>query len=75
MSRFLWLCALVAPLLAMAQERPTFTAPVNSIYAGADGKYEAAPDTAVIQFNISAQENTTQAAYEHARKRPSRSGR
>jgi uncharacterized protein len=68
MRRLLWLCALIAPLLATAQERPAFTAPQNSIYAGADGKYEAAPDTAVIQFNISAQENTTQAAYEHASK-------
>jgi len=33
---------------------------------GADGKFESAPDTAVIQFNISVQESTAQKAYEHA---------
>ncbi|HLH09680.1 MAG TPA: SIMPL domain-containing protein [Terriglobales bacterium] len=42
-------------------------APVlNSVTAGADGKYEAAPDTALLQFNIAAQETTSQAAYERA---------
>jgi hypothetical protein len=35
---------------------------------GADGKFESAPDTAVIQFNISVQESTSQAAYDHASK-------
>ena len=67
MKLHLWLVFL-APLALFAQERPALTAPANSIYAGADGKYEEAPDTAVIQFNISAQENTTQAAYERASK-------
>ncbi|MGC2550927.1 MAG: SIMPL domain-containing protein, partial [Candidatus Sulfotelmatobacter sp.] len=40
----------------------------NSIYVGTDGKFESAPDTAVIQFNISVQEDTSQAAYQHASK-------
>ncbi len=51
-----------------AQERPTLAAPANSIYVGADGKYESAPDTALFQFNISAQEETAQAASQRASK-------
>jgi uncharacterized protein YggE len=53
---------------SFAQEHPALTALPNSVYVGADGKFESAPDTAVIQFNISVQENTSQAAYEHASK-------
>ncbi len=53
---------------SFAQEHPAITAQPNSVYVGADGKFESAPDTAVIQFNISAQEITSQAAYEHAAK-------
>jgi uncharacterized protein YggE len=55
-------------IAAMAQEHPALSALPNSVYVGADGKFEAAPDTAVIQFNISVQEETSQAAYEHASK-------
>jgi uncharacterized protein YggE len=40
--------------------------PANSISAGADGKFEAAPDTAVIDFNISVQEEISRVAYERA---------
>jgi uncharacterized protein len=47
-----------------AQERPTL--PANSVSAGADGKFEAAPDTAVIDFNISVQEENSRAAYDRA---------
>jgi uncharacterized protein YggE len=57
-------CILTAA--SFAQEHPAVTALPNSVYVGADGKFESAPDTAVIQFNISVQENTSQAAYEHA---------
>ena len=53
---------------ALAQEHPALTALPNSIYVGADGKFESAPDNAVIQFNISTQENSSQAAYQHASK-------
>jgi hypothetical protein len=53
---------------ALAQEHPTVTALPNSIYVGADGKFETAPDTALIQFNISVQDETSQAAYQHASK-------
>jgi len=40
--------------------------PTNAVYVGADGKFESAPDTALIQFNIAAQENTSRAAYDKA---------
>jgi uncharacterized protein len=56
----------IAP--AIAQEHPTVTAQPNSIFVGADGKFEADPDTALLQFNISAQEDTSRAAYDRASK-------
>jgi uncharacterized protein YggE len=39
---------------------------VNTIYAGADGKFEAAPDTAVLRMDIAAQQDTSRAAYNKA---------
>src|SRR6185369_16907323 len=39
---------------------------LNSIYAGADGKYEAAPDTAVIRMDVASQQDTSRAAFDHA---------
>jgi len=51
-----------------AQEHPAVTAMPNSVYVGADGKFESAPDTAVIQFNISVQDDSAQTAYQHASK-------
>ena len=41
---------------------------LNSIYAGADGKFEAAPDTAELQMNVSAQDDNSQNAYQRAAK-------
>jgi uncharacterized protein YggE len=54
--------------LVTGQDRPTITAQPNSIFVGADGKFEANPDTALLQFNISAQENDSRAAYDRASK-------
>jgi uncharacterized protein len=54
--------------LALSQERPAVSASANTVYAGADGKFEAAPDTAQIQFNISVRDDTSQEAYQHASK-------
>jgi hypothetical protein len=51
-----------------AQEHPAVTAQPNSVYVGADGKHEAAPDTAQIQMNISVQDDSPQAAYQRASK-------
>ncbi|MFZ1007302.1 MAG: SIMPL domain-containing protein [Candidatus Sulfotelmatobacter sp.] len=64
-------CFVVALLLVgvcVAQEHPSVAAQPNSVYVGADGKFETAPDTALIQFNISAQDETAQAAYQRASK-------
>ena len=38
----------------------------NTIYAGADGKFEAAPDTAVVRMDVAAQQETSGAAYNKA---------
>jgi uncharacterized protein YggE len=58
------LFVLLFSLVAIAQDRPVL--PANSISAGADGKFEAAPDTAVIDFNISVQEESSRSAYDKA---------
>ena len=54
--------------LLVAQEHPTITAQPNTVFVGADGRFEANPDTALLQFNISAQEETSRAAYDRASK-------
>jgi hypothetical protein len=51
---------------ALAQEHPSVSAQANSVYVGADGKFEAAPDTAQLQLSVSAQENTSEAAFQRA---------
>jgi uncharacterized protein YggE len=56
----------LASVAAVAQEHPSVTAQPNTVYVGADGKFETAPDTALVQFNISAQEDTAKAAYDRA---------
>jgi len=54
--------------VALGQDRPTVTAQPNTVFVGADGKFEANPDTALVQFNISAQEDNSRAAYDRASK-------
>jgi len=63
----LLLVLLLIPL-AFAQDHPTIQAQPNTVYVGADGKFEASPDTALVQFNISAQEDNSRAAYDRASK-------
>lgn len=58
----------LATSFAFAQDHPNVTAQPNTVYVGADGKYEAAPDTAEIQLNISVQDDSSQAAYQRAAK-------
>jgi uncharacterized protein YggE len=65
---FLSLLLAVFSANVIAQEHPAVTALPNTVYVGADGKYEASPDTAVIEFSISAQEETSGAAYDRASK-------
>jgi uncharacterized protein YggE len=60
--------ATLISVMASAQEHPTVTAQANTVYVGADGKYDANPDTAAIDFNISAQEENSGAAYARASK-------
>jgi len=59
---------LIATTAAFAQDHPAVTAQPNSVYVGADGKFEAAPDTAQIQMNVSVLDDTAQAAYQRASK-------
>ena len=68
----LWLRMLLALTLifsaaaGMAQERERGVIP-NTVLVGADGKYEADPDTVLVQFNIAAQNETLQAASDRAK--------
>jgi len=61
---FFFAVILFFSLVLSAQSSPAPT--LNTISVGADGKFEADPDTAIIQFGISAQEDTSKAAYDHA---------
>jgi len=61
-------CAvLVLSVLSIAQSATLNPLP-NTIFVGADGKFETAPDTALIQFNISAQADSAKDAYDQAAK-------
>ena len=57
---------LLASFTAFAQESrgPAFIP--NSVSVGADGDFESAPDTSVISCSLSAQEKTSQAAFDSA---------
>lgn len=64
-SRLAWIAPLV--LLALsALAQPTPVTP-DTIWTGADGKYESAPDTALVQFSISVQQPKVQDAYAQAK--------
>jgi len=59
---------LLSATAAVAQDHPTVNAQPNTVYVGADGKFEASPDTAQIQFNVSVQDETSQAAFQRGSK-------
>src|SRR5260370_7435467 len=62
------LCAvLVLSALSIGQSL-TFSPEPNTVFVGADGKFETAPDTALIQFNISTQADNAKDAYDQAAK-------
>jgi hypothetical protein len=67
-SALILIALAICTTASLAQEHPAVTALPNSVYVGADGKFETVPDTAVIQFNISVQDDTSQNAYAHASK-------
>lgn len=57
------LLAIAMPLVA--QDRTASPLP-NTLWVGADGKFDSDPDTALVQFNISAQEEKLQDATQKA---------
>src|SRR5262249_27339171 len=59
------LFSVVLPVLPQESQK-TFLP--DTIYVGADGKFEAEPDTAVVQFNIAAQETDLKAASDRAQR-------
>jgi len=67
-STLLFSLLVLCAISAMAQDHPSVTAQPNTVYVGADGKFEAAPDTAELQMNVSAQDNSSQEAYQRAAK-------
>jgi uncharacterized protein YggE len=54
--------------VSLAQNAPTVGMRPDTVYVGADGKYEAPPDTALVQFNIAAQEPELKDAYARAQR-------
>lgn len=67
-ARAVLISLLLTTSVAFAQDHPAITAQANTVYVGADGKFEASPDTALLQMNVSVQEGTAQAAYQEASK-------
>src|SRR5579884_2681430 len=71
-ARKLWLrmllglALILSAIAALAQDRERAVIP-NTVYVGADGKFEADPDTVLVQFNISAQNESLQAASDRAK--------
>lgn len=65
-------CVLILGALSLSvvsfAQIPTLNAQQNSVYVSADGKFETPPDTALIQFNISAQADSAKGAYDQAAK-------
>jgi uncharacterized protein len=59
-------CALVVLGGLLIAQTPTLQAMPNTVFVGADGKFETAPDTALIQFNILAQADSAKEAYDLA---------
>ena len=55
-------------IAVFAQDHPSVAAQANSVYVGADGKFEAQPDTADLHMNVVTQDDTSQAAYQKASK-------
>jgi len=67
-ARLFFALLLLFPSAVVAQDHPAISAQPNTVYVGADGKFESAPDTAQIQFNVSVQDETSQAAFQRASK-------
>ena len=61
-------CALLVLSALSSAQSNTLNPLPNTIFVGADGKFETAPDTALIQFNIAAQADNAKDAYDQAAK-------
>jgi len=68
MKRIILLLSLVLSASLLAAQVPSVNAAPNTLFTGADGKFESAPDTALVQFNVSAQADNAKAAYDQASK-------
>jgi uncharacterized protein YggE len=64
--RVLFATLLLAGITAAQSSSAPATILMNTIYAGADGKFESAPDTAVLRLDIATQQDTSRAAYDKA---------
>ncbi len=53
---------------ALGQEAQNVMTQPSTIRTSADGKYEAPPDTAMMQFNLSAQDSNSKAAYDRVQR-------
>ena len=63
-TRILWIALLLLlAAAALAQQTPVSA---DTLWAGGDGKFESAPDTALVQFSISVQQPELKAAYAKA---------
>src|SRR5262245_7728985 len=68
MKKFLasFFLLLAAGIALAAQDQTGVPLQQNAVIVGADGEFESAPDTAIINFMLSAQENDSQAAFARA---------
>src|SRR5580692_9601656 len=66
------ICLCVSVVIATSAlsraQSSAFSAAPSTVVVGADGKFETAPDTALIQFNISTQADNAKDAYDQAAK-------
>jgi uncharacterized protein len=66
MKRTIVLLAFLSLSPLLSPQTPNINAAPNTLFTGADGKFEAVPDTALVQFNISAQADNAKAGYDEA---------
>jgi uncharacterized protein len=67
-TTFVTFCAVLVLSAFSNAQSSTLNAQPNTVYVGAEGTFQTAPDTALIQFNISAQAESAKDAYEQAAK-------
>ena len=68
MKRIFFLLPFLFATQILFAQAPAINAAPNTLFTGADGKFESAPDTALVQFNIAAQADDAKSAYDLASK-------